>query len=79
MNLANQRKQSGTSSRYKGVSWRADRNKWTAYICPDRKKINLGVFNSEEDAARAYDSMAPKYFGEFARLNFPEVSNLVTP
>jgi hypothetical protein len=28
-------------------------------------------FKSPEDAARAYDDMARKYHGEFARLNFP--------
>jgi len=36
------------------------------------KRIYLGCFDVEEDAARAYDLAAVQYFGESARLNFPE-------
>lgn len=61
-----------TSSKYKGVSLRKDRGKWRAEIMVDGKQIVLGLHADEDAAARAYDTAARKYFGEFAHLNFPE-------
>ncbi len=46
--------------------------KWEVMITFERKKIHLGCFRSEIDAAKAYDRAARKYHGEFACLNFPE-------
>lgn len=71
-NLANQRKQSGRSSVFKGVSWHTDTKIWEAYIKHQKKKIHLGCYESEVDAAHVYDYAAKTYFGGFARLNFPE-------
>lgn len=61
-------------SEFKGVSWVESKQRWWARIkLPDRR-LWLGSFVSEEDAARAYDVAAGEHFGEFARLNFPKAS-----
>lgn len=58
------------SSIYKGVDWNKKSNKWRARINFNKKAIHLGLFNSEIEAAKAYDSKAKELFGEFACLNF---------
>lgn len=68
-NQANRKKGKNKSSIYKGVIWHKRRNHWLAQITINRKKIYLGSFNNEIDAAKAYNEAAIKYFGEFARLN----------
>ena len=64
--------QSNNTSGYKGVWLRATTHHWQAEIMINQKHIRLGAFLSAEDAARAYDRAARKYFGEFAKLNFPD-------
>jgi hypothetical protein len=61
----------GCSSKYRGVCRHKATRKWAAKISVDMKRIHLGVFEDEVEAARAYDTAAKKYHGEFARLNFP--------
>ena len=68
-NNQNQRKTRGTS-KYKGVSWHKNIKQWRVSIQDDYKTINLGYFDNEEDAARAYDQKAKELFGEFANTNF---------
>jgi hypothetical protein len=68
-NMRNRRKIANTSSRFIGVWLDKKRNKWTAQIRYNGKKLWLGRFSSELAAAKAYDTAAKKYYCEFARLN----------
>jgi len=71
-NVQNARKtKSKTSSRYKGVDFVKATGKWRARICVAGYRIFLGSFDSELEAALAYDTAAKLYFGQFACLNFP--------
>ena len=68
-NLANSRKGSGTSSRFKGVCWYKPSSKWMAKGSLNRKTIYLGYFDSEVEAAKAYNAFAIEHYGEHALLN----------
>lgn len=74
-NCFNTRKHSNNTSGYKGVYFRKDRNVWYSRIRTKIGRINIGVFDTAEDAAKAYDVEALKWHGEFAVLNFPKDSN----
>ncbi|MCX5632221.1 MAG: AP2 domain-containing protein [Phycisphaerae bacterium] len=57
------------SSKYRGVSFDKKTNKWRATIYFENKRIHLGMFETEKEAAEAYDRAAGKYHGEFALRN----------
>lgn len=60
-------------SKYKGVSPRG--GKWRAYVVIQKRQIYLGAFNSEIEAALAYDRKVLAHYGEYAWLNqtnYPE-------
>ena len=60
------------TSRFKGVYWAARAKGWRAGIVVDGKTRHLGRFRDEIAAAVAYDEAAGQWFGEHARLNFPQ-------
>ena len=47
-------------------------NKLKAQIQIEGRKENLGYFNDEKEAARAYNEKAKELFKEFAKLNIIE-------
>jgi hypothetical protein len=60
------------SSRYQGVSYCKDHDKWVAYIKLDQQHERLGDFDDEVEAAKIRDRWAFAFHGRFAFLNFPE-------
>lgn len=69
-NAAARRTRKGRSSKFRGVTWAKDKQRWQAQIGYRGKNIILGRFAAEEDAARRYDEEARKLYGDFARPNF---------
>lgn len=61
----------GTSSRYRGVSWLTRDLIWRAQITVNGEVRRLGHYDSEEEAARAYDREAHRALGTKAKTNFP--------
>lgn len=70
-NAGNQRPVRGGYSRFKGVTFDKQRQQWVARLKINGRARNIGRFDREEEAARAYDAVAISVFGEFARPNFP--------
>lgn len=54
---------------YKGVSWCVVRQLYRATITFKNSYKHIGYFDCKKAAALAYNKMAKKYFGKFAKLN----------
>lgn len=60
------------TSKFKGVYWNKKIGKWHSIIFYNGKRKSLGYFESEEDAARAYDNAAEKIHKDFVNLNIKQ-------
>lgn len=57
------------SNKPKGITLAKGGKKWQGQIRLDRKIYHLGVYETKDEAAHAYNKKAVEFFGEFAVLN----------
>ncbi len=62
------RKSPGGVSKFKGVCWHKEKQKWQAKVRIEGKLKHLGYFAIEVKAAKAYNRAALEHFGAFACL-----------
>lgn len=55
--------------KYKGICKYRDGKRWVAKIGYDGNDYHIGIFDTPEEAALAYNEKAKEFFGEFAYLN----------
>lgn len=60
---------SDNTSGYKGVTLDKQTGHWKAQCYRRNKRIHIGSFNTAKEAALAYNKVASKEFGVYARLN----------
>ncbi len=68
-NTHNQKLACDSTTGYKSVFFRKDNGTWRTRIQVNNTRINIGCFQSAEDAACVYNYYAEIYFGEFAWFN----------
>ncbi|MFE0595423.1 HNH endonuclease [Paenibacillus lactis] len=68
-NLFNKSPSCKSTSKFKGVYWYKARSKWCSKIMLDGRYRHIGYFESEIEAALAYNKAARELFGDCAKLN----------
>ena len=56
------------TSGYRGVTWHKQASKWMARICLDNKRVSLGLFETAEEAYKAYRLKASEIYTHVDRL-----------
>ena len=69
-NQMNSRKRLNCSSIYKGVYWDSCTRRWRALIRHNKRLKSLGRYDTQREAAMAYDEAAQRLFEGFALPNF---------
>ena len=69
------RKRRHASSKYLGVTFLKRSGRWLSVITRGREHTTLGCYDTEREAALAYDKRAREMRGEDATLNFPKVTD----
>jgi len=65
-NIRNSKRRSTNTSGFKGVNFQC--GKWMARIMIHQKRYNLGLFDTPEEAHKAYCDKAKELHGEYARF-----------
>lgn len=73
-NLKAFRKPQG-KSKFRGVGWLKKKSKWMARFTENGKQIYAGYFDSEIEAARAWDAKAIELGFKPEALNFPQIDS----
>jgi hypothetical protein len=68
-NAHNRIKKKNTSSKYFGVYFNKNNEKWRSVITCNGKRQHLGYYNDEIDGAKAYNKKAIELYGDNANLN----------
>jgi hypothetical protein len=68
-NMWNRRPNRDGRSKYKGVSWHRQHQKWAAAIQIEKRRHHLGLFVNEHEAGEAYRVAAVRLQAEFYRGN----------
>jgi hypothetical protein len=65
-NAANCKVYSNSTSGFKGVHWLKKDRRWLAHLAVRGKRIRVGLFDSAEEAHRAYLAAAEQHHGAYA-------------
>lgn len=76
-NQSKLKRSDGITSRFIGVSFDLRTSRWRAQLTSAGKRVNIGRFDTQEEAAKAYDFAVLRHNGKFAKTNYgtPTVSD----